>query len=53
MEKEKILFFSEIEDEILDLIDNANEMTRSDLQGVVSVLVRRLAEKVEKFRGEK
>lgn len=31
------------ENEILDLIDNQEEYTRSDLQGIVSVLVKKIA----------
>jgi hypothetical protein len=30
------------EDEILDLIDNQDEFTRSDLQGIVSALVQKI-----------
>lgn len=33
---------SEYEDEILDIIDNSDEFTRSDLQGVVSALVNKI-----------
>ncbi len=33
------------ESEILDLIDNQDEYTRSDLQGVVTVLVNKIMEK--------
>jgi len=32
----------ELENEILDIIDNADDMTRSDLQGVVSALVSKI-----------
>jgi len=35
---------SEFEDEILELIDNADTFTRSDLQALVTVLVRRIIE---------
>lgn len=35
---------SQYEDEILELIDNQDEFTRSDLQGVVTVLVQKLCE---------
>lgn len=33
---------SQYEDEILDLIDQRDEFTRSDLQGVVTVLVNKI-----------
>ncbi|OQA83630.1 MAG: hypothetical protein BWY29_00088 [Microgenomates group bacterium ADurb.Bin238] len=33
---------SQYEDEILELIDNQDEFTRSDLQGVVTVLVNKI-----------
>lgn len=33
---------SRYEDEILELIDNQDEFTRSDLQGVVTVLVNKI-----------
>ncbi len=33
------------ESEILDLIDNQDEYTRSDLQGVVTVLVNKIMQK--------
>lgn len=33
---------SKYEDEILDLIDNQDEYTRSDLQGIVTVLVNKI-----------
>lgn len=33
---------SQYEDEILDIIDHADEFTRSDLQGVVSALVMKI-----------
>lgn len=35
----------QIENEILDLIDNSNDITRSDMQGLVSVLVRKILTK--------
>lgn len=31
----------ELENEILDLIDHANEIPRSDLQGIVEVIARK------------
>ena len=34
----------EYEDEILELVDNQNEYTRSDLQGIVTVLVNKIME---------
>ncbi len=36
------LLTNEYESEILDLIDNQDEYTRSDLQGVVIVLVNKI-----------
>ncbi|MDO8618321.1 MAG: hypothetical protein Q7R49_00065 [Candidatus Daviesbacteria bacterium] len=36
------LLTSKYEDEILDLIDNQDEYTRSDLQGIVTVLVNKI-----------
>jgi hypothetical protein len=36
------LLTSEYEDEILNLIDNQDEFTRSDLQGIVTVLVNKI-----------
>ncbi len=33
---------NEFENEILELIDNQDEYTRSDLQGIVTVLVNRI-----------
>ena len=38
------LLTSEYEDEILELIDNQDEFTRSDLQGIVTVLVNKIME---------
>ena len=35
---------NEYENEILELIDNQDEYTRSDLQGVVTVLVNKIME---------
>jgi len=35
---------NEYEDEILNLIDNQDEFTRSDLQGIVTVLVNKIME---------
>ena len=40
-EKEKAI---EYENDILELIDNQDEFTRSDLQGVVSALVKKIME---------
>lgn len=39
------LLTSKYEDEILDLIDNQDKYTRSDLQGIVTVLVNKIMEK--------
>lgn len=36
------LLTNEFENEILELIDNQDEFTRSDLQGVVTVLVNKI-----------
>ena len=36
------LITSKYEDEILELIDNQDEFTRSDLQGIVTVLVNKI-----------
>ncbi len=36
------LLTSKYENEILDLIDNQDEYTRSDLQGIVTVLVNKI-----------
>ena len=35
---------NEYENEILDLIDNQDDYTRSDLQGIVTVLVNKIME---------
>jgi len=35
---------SKYEDEILNLIDNRDQYTRSDLQGIVTVLVNKIME---------
>jgi hypothetical protein len=43
---------SEFENEILELIDNRDEYTRSDLQGVVSALVNRIMETGHKVFSE-
>ncbi len=37
-------YTNQFESEILDLIDNQQEITRSDLQGLVTVLVNRIME---------
>jgi len=39
------LFTSEYEEEILNLIDNKDIFTRSDLQGIVTALVNKIMEK--------
>ena len=38
------LLTNKYEDEILNLIDNQDEYTRSDLQGLVTVLVNKIME---------
>jgi hypothetical protein len=40
--KEHRRLLSDFEDEILHLIDHADDFTRSDLQGIVMALVRRI-----------
>jgi len=42
---EEMLFQNEAENEILEVIDNQNEYTRSDLQGRVSAIVMKILEK--------
>ena len=39
---------NDFENEILELIDNQDEYTRSDLQGIVTVLVNKIMEKGHK-----
>ena len=39
------LITNEFENEILELIDNQDEYTRSDLQGAVTVLVNKIMKK--------
>jgi hypothetical protein len=39
MNRDQILLLSKFEDQILDLIENKDEFTQSDLQGVVQALV--------------
>jgi hypothetical protein len=40
---EELKVISGFEDDILDLIDDAKEFTRSDVQGIASALVRKIA----------
>ena len=47
------LLTSQYEDEILDLIDNQDEYTRSDLQGMVTVLVNKIMESGYKIISDK
>ena len=42
MNKELMLRRFEVSNEILDIIDNRDEFTRSDLQGVVDALVMKI-----------
>jgi hypothetical protein len=42
MTREQILENNKYENEILELIDNRDEYTRSDLQGIVMALVLRI-----------
>jgi hypothetical protein len=44
---------NEYENEILELIDNQDEYTRSDLQGFVTVLVNKIMESGYKIISEK
>jgi hypothetical protein len=39
------LITNEFENEILELIDNQDEYTRSDLQGAVTILVNKIMQK--------
>ncbi len=43
----------EFENEILELIDTQNDFTRSDLQGIVSILVNRIMQKGHEILSEK
>ena len=43
----------EHENEILELIDNQDEYTRSDLQGIVTVLVNKIMESGYKIISDK
>jgi hypothetical protein len=47
MNKKMFLMF-EAEDKILDIIDNVDEFTRSDLQGAIEAQLMILINKVEK-----
>ena len=42
MNRDQILPLSKFEDQILDLIENKDEFTQSDLQGVVQALVLKI-----------
>ncbi len=42
----------EFENEILELIDNQDDYTRSDLQGIVSVLVNKIMQNGHKILSE-
>jgi hypothetical protein len=46
--KKDLLFASKFEDEVLDLIDNRDQFTRSDLQRLVSVLVQKIITEARK-----
>lgn len=46
------LLTNEYENEILELIDNQDEYTRSDLQGIVTVLVNKIMEEGYKIISE-
>lgn len=39
---DEVRLFNKYENEILELIDNQDEFTRSDLQGVVSAIVMKI-----------
>ncbi len=43
----------EFENEILELIDNQDDYTRSDLQGIVLVLVNKIMQKGHEVLSEK
>ncbi len=47
MSKEERLKLSNFEDEILELIDDQDDMTRGDLQGAVSVIVWKIYNKIQ------
>ena len=47
------LLTNKYEDEILNLIDNQDDFTRSDLQGIVTVLVNKIMEGGYKIISEK
>lgn len=44
---------NEFENEILELIDNQDDYTRSDLQGIVAVLVNKIMQKGYEVLSEK
>lgn len=44
---------NEFENEILEIIDNQDNYTRSDLQGIVAVLVNRIMQKGHEVLSEK
>ncbi len=44
---------SQYEDEILELIDNQDGFTRSDLQGIVTVLVNKIIQAGHEILSEK
>lgn len=44
---------SEFENEILELIDNQDDYTRSDLQGIVAVLVNKIMQMGHEVLSEK
>lgn len=44
---------NDYENEILELIDNQDQYTRSDLQGIVTVLVNKIMERGYKVISEK
>ena len=43
-DRENIRLISELEDEILDLVDHLDEFTRSDLQGAITAQVIKILE---------
>ncbi len=47
------LLTNEYENEILELIDNQDEFTRSDIQGIVTVLVNKIMESGYKIISQK
>ena len=47
--KEQTLKNNEYENEILELIDNGDEYTRSDLQGIVQALILKIQSEAKQY----